>query len=179
MVFRDRISASAGILMILLMAVGWISWFFIRDFTAGIMLRLAHAFEVGNRIKVQNFEGILQRIGHFSITLECENGQNTVIPFSTISNTTLTKIDAGASLKSQTFRLDTAPQSSPQQTLETIRQLALTAPWTSIAYPPKVKFITENQQLITYEVTVFAVEEIYFPTIKNYLENHLTSKNSS
>lgn len=175
LIFKDKLFYSVGILMVLIVTVGWLSWFFVRDFTAGIMLRSSRSFELGDRLKIQEFEGILRRVGHFSITLESDDGKSTVIPFSTMSNTMLTKIGAGTLLKSRTFRLEIERKKTSENMTDTIRQLALTAPWTSITHQPQVKFIAENKDLTTYEVTVFGIEENYFPNIKNYLEVNLKS----
>ncbi|GEM_PF-4406769 len=172
LIFKDKLFYSVGILMVLVVTVGWLSWFFVRDFVAGMMLRSSQTFELGDRLRVQDFEGVLQRIGHFSMTLEGDDGQSTVIPFSTVSDTMLTRIGAGTLLKSRTFQVKITPEKS-SNAIQQIRQLALIAPWTSIMHEPKIKFITENHDSIIYEVTVFGLEENYFRHIQKYLETHL------
>lgn len=68
-----------------------LAWYFLRDFVAGSLLRGENGFEPGMEIKTDVAEGTIHKVGYRSLELLTPKGETVKVPYSLISNTTITR----------------------------------------------------------------------------------------
>jgi hypothetical protein len=138
------------------------AWFAIRDFFAGVVVKAGRVFTVGDQVRVGDYEGRVGSMGIRSITLETSQGDEAVVPYSTLSRVTVLRTPAVEGLAMHVFQLNIPTDESLSDTRQRIREGALCAHWASVVREPQVKPLGGN----SYEVTVFALDPDHGPDVE-------------
>jgi len=82
MLFKSKnIVFSAFCLLILLFSVGWICWFIVRDYIAGLFLKMDGTFTLNETIEFDNFSGKIAKMGGRGLALEIDSSNSIYIPY--------------------------------------------------------------------------------------------------
>ena len=170
-VFSNKRLYTLIILAIIAIIIVSMSWFAIRDFIAGVVLKLEGAFNIGERIKVRDVEGRVKELGYFSVKLENFQGEVITMPYSSVSGVKRTLSKSGDKVKNHTFTLQLSKKYAVTETIEQAKSVILNTPWASITQKPHIKLIEENQEVYTFEVIVYSLHQRYFQKLQTHLQN--------
>lgn len=169
-VFDNKLVYSLIILGLMAVLIFALSWFAIRDFIAGVILKLEGAFNIGERIKVKETEGRVKELGYFGLKLENFQGEVITLPYSNVSGVTRTLSKSSEKVKNHTFQLNLPKKYTATHTIEKTQVAILNAPWASITQKPHVKLVHENNDFYTFEVIVYSLHSRYFQKLQTYLQ---------
>jgi hypothetical protein len=130
------------------------SWFAIRDFIAGVILKAGRACQVGDYVRIGNIHGRIEKMGFRVLSIETSQGDEAILPYSKITRDSLlrTPVIAGAHL--HVFQLKPPEKISMTEFKTTIRQCAMLSHWSSVVREPEVAVIDDQN----CEVTVFLLD---------------------
>ncbi len=168
-VFNNKLVYTLIILGIMLVIIVALSWFAIRDFIAGIVLKLEGAFTIGERIKVQDLEGRVKELGYFGVKLENFRGEIMSVPYSAVSGVTRVQPKSSEAIKNHSFRLDLPKKYTPTTSIDKIRELILNTPWAAITKRPHIKLVIEGEAHYTFEIIIYSLHSRYFQKTETHL----------
>lgn len=169
-VFNNKLVYSLIILGLLVVIILSLSWFAIRDFIAGVILKLEGAFNIGERIKVKEMEGRVKELGYFGMKLENFQGEIISVPYSSVSGVTRVQSKSNDKVKNHSFQLDLPKKHAPAETIEKIRESILNTPWTSITKTPHVQLVSDSDNYYTFDIIVYSLHSRYFQKIETHLQ---------
>ncbi|UZR94449.1 mechanosensitive ion channel domain-containing protein [Chondrinema litorale] len=171
----NSVWSSVAILLIIIVALFWISWFAVKDIVAGIILKTEGTFAVNDRIQVMDVTGQITKLGYRAMVLETDLGETVNIPFSKVSAEMQVKSNPGERIKSHRFEIllkETSTHEVMAQ-VKNIRQIVFNAPWSSLKKAPQVKLVGEKEGHKRIEIIIYALKVEYFTLIKDYLKTYL------
>ena len=142
---------------VLLVAIGWISWFILRDFIAGLFLKMNETFKLDEIIEFDGFSGSVQSIGNRDIEIRIDGSNTVKIPYSQFYIKRL--IRAGTSdncAKSNfIFKLDTSLNAI--DAVDAIKVFIYQLPWTNSAHEQEVIIdkMDKQETLISINASLF------------------------
>ena len=169
-IFNNKLVSAEIIGYLILALIIILSWFAIRDFIAGIILKLEGAFNIGERIKVKEVEGRVKELGYFGVKLENFQGEVITMPYSSVSGVKRTLSKSNDKVKNHTFSIELAKKYSVTKTSEQVKNVILNTPWTSITQKPHVKLVNENTETYTFEIIVYSLHQRYFQKLQTHLQ---------
>jgi len=170
-VFNNKGLYTLIILVIIAIVLIAMSWFAIRDFIAGVVLKLEGAFNIGERIKIQDVEGRVKELGYFGVKLENFQGEVITMPYSSVSGVKRVLSKSSDKIKNHTFTLQLPKKYAVTETIEQAKNTILNTPWASITQKPHIKLLAENNESYTLEVIVYSLHQRYFQKLQTHLQN--------
>lgn len=168
-VFQNRAVSFFSLILICLVTMAWFSWFAVKDLVAGIILKYQKAFELDQRIKIENIDGRIKRLGYLSLSMESYQGELVDIPYSRVFSTIRIKPNQEEIIKSQRLVIEVPKRKRLPDTLERLSQIVLFAPWSSIVKKPLIQLIEEKEQSYTFEIIAYSLHSDYFQKIRAFL----------
>ncbi|MBS4061047.1 MAG: mechanosensitive ion channel [Bacteroidetes bacterium] len=159
------VSIAAGSLIILL------GWYFLRDFVAGIILKTEIAFEVNQRIKTSQYEGILRKMGYRSIEIESESGEQVKIPYGMITANAIVLQNLDESIHGSETSLRVSALVPVQEMKDRISKEILLLPWSSINHEPIIRLSQQEATFNTFLVHFYSISNKH----TSYICQHLKS----
>ena len=137
-VLKDDPEWSPIAVAIVLFGVGYVSWFAIRDYISGVFLRAGQVVRAGDKVTAGGHNGTVQRLGFRTLTLNTEDDQEVVLPYSSVSRTPIVRRVVGAQVVRHEIRL---PRSRPlsDSAVGTLRRAAAFMHWSAVCPPVKVE----------------------------------------
>ncbi len=127
--------------MAVLLAIG-VSWFFFRDFFAGMIMKSECRLEVGQYIKTPEIEGTIVLLGPRYMELENDTGEKLKIPYSRINKQWISLPAETENSLSNHITLKIPHTADPLKVKRIISEEMMGIPWI-VGTPPKLK-ITKN-----------------------------------
>ncbi|MEO0330702.1 MAG: hypothetical protein AAF223_03305 [Bacteroidota bacterium] len=162
-----------------------LSWFVLRDITAGIIFRLQHVPRINQSIRVipvsNNLDGEVApgrnnyatgRIVHLGITsLVLENGvgEQIKMPYSKVINQSIAQYEASEFIKSYEFSLQLPKSATKDHLIKELRRQILLLPWSSTKQSPVVQWRSGDEQHYNFDILVYSLSTDYALQIENYL----------
>ncbi|MDD2196722.1 MAG: mechanosensitive ion channel [Bacteroidales bacterium] len=165
--------ATASVLIIFLLII---SWFFLRDFIAGIILKTEFPFEVNQRIAASNFDGSIKRLGYRSLELEKDNGDIVKIPYSLIASRSIHLQNMEDSLRGHETLVKASTKIPVQTAKDIITKEVLLTPWATTKQVPTIRVVEQTDQTNTYSVHFHSVSSKYAASISQHLKTVFDSK---
>lgn len=159
-----------ALFIILLVHIGWLSWFALKDIIAGIVFKTKGRFSINETIKVREHSGKIVKFGFLEVEIETETGETIHLPYSMVIGEVLIKSNPAEMIISHTFRLETTKSKPLIKIIDEVRITILHLPWISFKKDPQVKPVGEDKDSYTLEITVYTPEKEYFFKIENYLK---------
>ena len=171
-VLGDTLYYQLTILLILLVIFIWISWFVVRDFIAGLVLKLNDSFQLGQYFKVGDIEGTILAADYLQLNLRQENGVVVKIPYNKISGAIHARGDAKDQSMKYSFEVQVGDDFAEADVRSCIRRaILLTAGARINAEPRIIRRGIENKKQ-WYEVQVPVLNPVYNKLIeKNVVES--------
>ncbi len=170
--FTNPTVAHIAILLLWGAAFLGVVWFVVRDFMAGVFLRIEGGFALNERVKVQGVKGIVTHVGYLGVELETDEGQTVRIPYTKIQNTVRFKDNPAKRIKAHQFEL-MLPKIAPVDALiERQRLLLHTTPWSSVTKSPQIKYLRESASAYHFNIVIYTLQVSYFQKVKAHLLLH-------
>jgi small-conductance mechanosensitive channel len=134
------------------------SWSSLRDALEGVYLRAGRTLDVGDRVRIGDIRGRVQRLGLRTATIETIDGELALVPYRQVAVATLFREpgdDPGAERSAfHVFRVRVPDDRAIPEVKRLIREAVLLSHWSSIARPPEVAAAEDGH----VEITVFPVD---------------------
>jgi hypothetical protein len=158
---------------ILLIAFIWFSWFALRDYFAGVILKIHDNYEEGQRFKVGTVEGTIKKRRLLDIEIEQENGDSVYIPYSRISGEVHWKNAAYEGPHYHKFVLRIRKKMSVDSIIERLRLCIFSSPWAATNKEPQIKLLNQTEDSVDCEVCVYALNNDYFHVLERDVRNQM------
>ncbi|MFA6769569.1 MAG: mechanosensitive ion channel domain-containing protein, partial [Bacteroidales bacterium] len=76
---------------IVVIIMGILAWYLLRDIVSGLILCSENGFEPGQVIKTPFIQGTIKKLGYRSIEIISSNGEQVKVPYTMLMNTTVIK----------------------------------------------------------------------------------------
>lgn len=137
----------------------FISWFFIRDYIAGIQIKSRFNLVKGQGFKSGQVEGIIRKIGVLVLAVKTENGSNMKLPYAQIDQKSIELNFEEKRGGECTFKIELDNQLSEKEVLSRLGQLIINSPWSSYKSIPTIKVIDSDIKQKTYEISCVTIAE--------------------
>ena len=149
----------------------WYTWYRLRDYMAGIIFRSSKDIREQESISVSGSEGRIIKVGSYNLSLETENGEIVLLPYSSFAGKKIIKQHSSEQVKSFKFVLTVDSEKDPIKLVSEIKNTILTQPWSSLKKDPQIVMINSDDKEVKFEITVFTPDMVYAQRIKAYLES--------
>lgn len=157
-------------LSLLVVLVLIFAWFMLRDFVAGLILRLEGVFELNDRIKTRGIEGMVKRMGYRAMQLETDKGEWITVPYSKVIGNINAKLKKQGSGVSSKIRIEIDNEGDWNHMHTMIKRILLNAPWVIVNKKPLVTLVEERENVFIVDCIVYVLDHEYLPKLKGYLK---------
>ncbi len=151
----------------------FLGWFVIKDFIAGAVLRSDLALEKGIQIKTDQLSGTIISLGYLSMELKMNNGEVLVVPYSKLSNQSISKATGKNPGKSNTIRVLIPEHRSIHNIEKLIRKKMLEMPWIIAVNEIKIE-MNPHDNFYEASIQFYSIKEDMFTytdeTIQNFIK---------
>ncbi|HCX98667.1 MAG TPA: hypothetical protein DG754_00870 [Bacteroidales bacterium] len=165
--------ATTSVLLVFLLII---SWFFLRDFIAGIILKTEFPFEINQRIAASKYDGAIKRLGYRSLELEMDNGDIVKIPYSQIASRSIHLQNMEDSLRGHETLVKASTKIPVQTAKDIITKEVLLTPWATTKQVPTIRVVEQTDQTNSYSVHFHSVSSKYAASISQHLKTVFDSK---
>ena len=155
-IFKEGLYYNTALMMILAIAVSLVSWFAIRDWIAGIVLKIQDAYEDGQEISIRNIQGTIRRVGHLALEIELPEGEQIKIPYSQISGQIRGRSRPDTTSNHHRFEIEIKREIPLSEAQEQLRNAILNSPWSAFDREPQIKLLNETAAHYLFEAIVYA-----------------------
>jgi len=161
------------VFVLFIILIGFISWFFIRDFIAGIFIRSEYLINLNQKIKVFDTEGHIKKIGYRSLEIKSESGETVRIPYSKLSNTIITfpAIDTESFYK-HSFKMEIRKDKPYTHYLEYLRFTLLNISWVIMSKEPEINLLDTTGDFYIFKIEFYALNEQHARRSELQLKKH-------
>jgi len=153
-----------------------ISWSIIREFIAGIIIKLEGSYTLNGWIRINNVEGRIKRLRYRSIEIETEKGETVNIPYSLINREIRVKSHPIESIKSHTFEIEVPDTMEVKEYKDKIRHDLLNCHWSSLKKDPKIKLIQESNNAYKFRITAYTIDDHFFELIESFVKSKVAAR---
>jgi small-conductance mechanosensitive channel len=152
-----------------------LGWYFLRDFVSGIILKTEIPFEINQRIKIPQAEGILRKMSYRSIDVETDQGGLVKIPYSQLTTNAINLQNIDKSMLGNETQLRLKSSLPIQDVKDKIVKSILLLPWASINREPQIKVIEQSEEYNTFVVIFYSISNRHAAYICQHLKNYFES----
>ncbi len=169
--FRDKIFYPYVVLGMVLVVVGLITWFFIRDVFAGALFRMQNDLKQDDFIKIGDISGLIKstRLTHLEIT--SDNGQIIKIPNTRLNQEFISGTTTHEGMEEFNIQLSIDKRSTKPEIEEKIKTELANSPWCNFKLPSVIKLKKEDDSSYTYEVQIYTLNHQHLRMVEKTLEN--------
>ena len=153
-VFSEQPEYASFLLGLLVLAVVGVSWFALRDFVHGLVLKTGDVIRENDQVEFDRNRGRVRQMGYRVLTIETPSGKELVVPYSQISKQTLTRTRQHASLHRHRFRIEMPVEATWTEVANTVRARAMEHHWSSFSREPEIQEAQDGRM----EVGVFTLD---------------------
>ncbi|TVQ89299.1 MAG: mechanosensitive ion channel family protein [Bacteroidetes bacterium] len=169
LVIYPVLSGSLAVIFILV-----VSWFVLRDFISGAVLRADHGFYPGNRIKTDSFAGTIVSLGYVSVEILTSGGERIKVPYSNLTGKQITRIEEQGQEKNQNVKLKIPQKYGAQNIQQMLRKQILELPWIVAGKEIKIELAPEEDKYIA-DITFQSVKDDMLPKTEELLKKFANS----
>ena len=145
------------------------SWTFIRNYVSGLIIQLGGTLQVGQHIKLDDFEGTIVGLNRLSVELELNNGEKVNFPYYKFGTSTFIKTTPSEKIVSDVMELATSKALPVMDIKEEIYQNLIIIPWNLPIIKPKVDLLREEKEQYVFKVVLHSIDKKYFLLMRNRL----------
>lgn len=145
------------------------SWNMLRNVLEGVYLRVGRSFEVGDRVEIAGIQGRVHRLDTRAVVLETNHGQLAIIPYTTVSSSTIRREPFDEQSAFHAFRVAIPADRQIAELKRAVHTAALLCHWSSTRRLPQVT-ATDDGHL---EITVFPIDGNHAPEIEHAVRSAL------
>lgn len=164
--FTQPVYHTAAVSGLLVMLLVWISWFAVKDWTAGFVLRTQDIYEQGQNFQVGDIRGRINHVGFLAMEVEQPNGDIVKIPYSKISSQIHGRPTSETTVNDHRFQIMVPKSDSWTKVKTSLRRVILTSPWAATQREPQLRPTQETESHYIVEVTVYASNRAFAQVIE-------------
>jgi len=154
LIFLDRFYFNLILGFVLAGILFWVFWFAMRDWVAGIILKLQHSYRPGQWIELEGNSGKINRCGLLGLEIVNRKGRVISLPYGSIAGKILENVQPEQILQRQVFRMETSRKKSLEETIAHLRFIIMNAPWSATDKEPEIKLLGEDEKRFKFEIAV-------------------------
>ena len=150
--FYDKTYYNFIVFTLIVLVILAVSWFFIKDFVAGISFRVQNNYSPGDNVQFGKISGRLDKLFLTHVSIYTSEGRLVKIPYSRLSNEIVShKSTSGYSGNSKfIFK---APKNKPIGELKkSINSILMASPWRLPSRTPMVTLKSESEDVFEFEI---------------------------
>lgn len=152
--FRDRFYYVYFVVLFLVITILFFSWFWAKDWVAGVIFRTLHNFQKGDYVQLAKNEGHVQYMGTTHIVIDTPAGKTLKIPYSQLMNKPVSEHFEVAGTGNASFLLEVSEVRNEQELLEHIQEVTQLSPWHVQSKIPIVRIVDRPGRNLKIEVVV-------------------------
>ncbi|MEA3318176.1 MAG: mechanosensitive ion channel [Bacteroidota bacterium] len=157
-------------LTIVVSIVLYFIWFALKDLVAGIVFKSTSKIELGENVRIDSYTGEIVKFAYRTLNIETIKGEVIYIPYYKIITSSVIKVNLAEAIKTYSFKLEIAKTENIINLIAEIRDAIINLPWSSVKKSPGVYIIEEKSDSVLFDITIYAIEEVYFYNIENYIK---------
>lgn len=159
-----------GILFVLLVVP---LWFLLRDFLFGIVLKIQRKIDVGGRIQIEHWQGIVVKAGHFSFDIKTPSGNVDTIPYNKVRSKIISTSGSNVNLQKHLISFDLRDTHQLAVSVDDLKTLLINAPWVAESQAPIIHKVSTENGITTVDFFIYTLSDQYVEKIKNYVINRI------
>lgn len=168
-ILKDDPEWSPIAVAVVLVGVGYVSWFAIRDYVSGVFLRAGRVVREGDQVTADGHSGEVLRLGFRTLTIQTPDDREAVIPYTDLARRTIVRRTLEAPVVRHELRLP-RPDPLPPHIERHLGQAAALHHWCTVSPP-----VTVDIQAETLLVVVHLVAKEHASHVERHLERVLES----
>lgn len=169
--FGDRFYYIYFVVLFLVIVVLLFSWFWAKDWIAGVIFRTLHNFQKGEYIQLSHYEGHVQSMGSTHISIDTPEGKTLKIPYAILMNKPVSEHFEVAGTGNASFLLEVPNTRNEQEILEHIQEVTQQSPWHLQSKIPIVKIVERKTDKLIVEVVVHTRNKEHAIRLENALKD--------
>ncbi len=162
----------AVMLIVFIVIILTVSWFFLRDFVAGIFIRTDSSLEINARIKVNDIEGYISKIGYLNIEIMTGNGEQHKIPYSIMQGSV---IAYPGNEDNRYFKHSIVVECSKNKAYTTYLERwyveLLNSPLVLVSVNPVVSLVETTEASFFFKLEFYTISKVHAQKTEVYLRN--------
>ncbi len=166
--FSENNTVIAGALAIILFVViGWIAWFVVKDYVAGLYLKWNDSYKVNEVIEIEGQAGKIIKLSSRNAILEISPLHTINVSYSKlftkqVIKTGLTDLSANTS-----FTINLSKEFQNTGSLKMVRNYILQLPWTNLKHEPLVVIENQEKDKVLVRISASLIDENYSERFRN------------
>jgi hypothetical protein len=155
----------------------WAGSFAVQDWIAGIIIKTENRYKPDDIISYRNTRGQITHLGHRSLTIESIDEKSIEIPYSKlVRETTLEKYPIKTACT--TFNISIEPQKPFLEMQQTLQNIILCSPWSSILHKPEIRLVQRHGNYYCVEVVAYLIDQLYAAETETYVKTNFGENGS-
>lgn len=159
-----------GLVILLFFFAFYSAWIGLKDYIAGAFFKTNTTFTINETVRIGEYTGKIVKFSPSALILETESGKSIYLPYSFLFGKVMVKSHPAETILNYTFRFEIPGTENLSATMQKIRVEILNMPWASLKKNPQIKPLMETPTGQMLEITLFSIENEYFPEMENILK---------
>ncbi len=139
--------------LVIILVVVFVSWFFLRDFIAGVQVKSRFNLVKGQKFLYGELKAEIKDLGLLVLKIKDKHGSDMMLPYAKIDqkNIKFNILDDGE--RESRFIIELDKNLDEQETTDKLKELIINSAWSSHKSLPLVQVIGEQNGIKQYEIT--------------------------
>jgi small-conductance mechanosensitive channel len=176
LVLGESLYYKLTILLILMVIVIWVSWFVVRDFIAGLVLKLNESLKPGQYFKLDDIDGTIIDTDYLQLNLRQESGVVVKIPYNRISGSVHYKGEAEEQSIQCRFEIEIEDRFSVEEVRHLTRKAVFLSAGTRLNREPRIIYKGKENKKQKFDIIVPVFNADYNKLIEGNVKEALGLK---
>lgn len=149
------------------------SWFFVKDFMAGILFKTQNNFVPGEVVQLMGVSGKLRAMLLTHVSIYTDDGEVVKIPYSKVSGEIISKKSVSGQVGCNYFEIKVPKKEELETYLNLFEKILLASPWRIKDSKPDVKLKSETDDFYVFEIHFEARSEKHLKYVADYLRKRI------
>jgi small conductance mechanosensitive channel len=169
----ERIYYPYIVVGMVLIILGLVTWYFIRDILAGALFKLQNELNQGDFIKIGDLSGQIKALRLTHLEISSETGQTVRIPYTKMNQELISNTSTPEGMEEFNIRLVHDKRYTKPELEEKIRYELATSPWCSFKQPPVLVLQNEDAESYTYDLLIYTMNHQHLRIVEKQLKIRL------
>jgi len=147
-----------------------VSWFFVRDFMAGVAFKVQNKYAPGDIIQFGNISGKINELLLTHVSIYTREGKSIKIPYSKLSSEIISQKSVSGSFDLNQYELKIPKKYDITETQDIIKNLLFNSPWRISTKSPSVQLKSETSEWYQFEIQVETRNEQHFNQVVAHIK---------
>ncbi len=170
----QNIIVSITLLLILLIAIYYLSQFFFKDYTAGLIIKASKEYRIGDQISVDDITGRIERFTTTQLKIKSIEGKNIYIPYSILFSKAKLIERESEKINAHTFSIGLEIKDSLDNDIVKLKNHIQQLPWIHPSSDTLLELLNEDKKSFTLNITVYAFDKKYYRRIENSVKDFIS-----